>query len=117
MNWRRAEQPVVSKETRGDPAVMGIERGDQATEAQIAVHWKEEEYVRPPARFIAQANLADPAVRERFREERFPECFREYADLLTWDRYWHSTLDTTNPPFWRYEPRGSSLRNAASPPY
>src|SRR5437867_11049639 len=84
------------------PGVMGIEREDQASEAQIAVHWKEEEYVRPPARFIAQANLADPAVRERFREERFPECFREYADLLTWERYWHTTLDTTTPPFWKW---------------
>ena len=81
---------------------MGIERGGQATEAQIAVHWKEEEYVRPTAKFVAQANLADPAVRERFREEHFPECFREYADLLTWERYWHTTLDTSNPPFWKW---------------
>jgi hypothetical protein len=31
------------------------------TEAQIAVHWKEEEYFRPSKKFIAQANLADPA--------------------------------------------------------
>jgi hypothetical protein len=35
------------------------------TEAQIAVHWKEEEYIRPPARFIAQANLNDPRVVDR----------------------------------------------------
>ena len=47
------------------------------TEAQIAVHWKEEEYIRPPARFIAQANLNDPHIADRFSEERFPECFRE----------------------------------------
>jgi acetyl-CoA synthetase len=81
---------------------MAIESGTQANEAQIAVHWKEEEYIRPPARFIAQANLADPAVRERFNENHFPECFREYADLLTWDRYWHTTLDASNPPFWKW---------------
>src|SRR6266511_1288991 len=38
---------------------------------------------------------------ERFDEKNFPECFKEYADLLTWDAYWHTTLDTSNPPFWK----------------
>ncbi|MGH3143623.1 MAG: hypothetical protein ACRDO9_10900 [Gaiellales bacterium] len=28
----------------------------QVSEAQIAVHWREEEYYDPPARFIGQAN-------------------------------------------------------------
>jgi len=70
--------------------------------SEIAVHWKEEEYIHPPARFIGQANLVDPAVVERFEEEHFPECYREYADLLVWDRYWHTTLDTSNPPFWKW---------------
>jgi acetyl-CoA synthetase len=72
------------------------------SEAQIAVHWREEEYYYPPATFIAQANVADPAIVERFGEEHFPECFKEYADLLTWDAYWHTTLDTSNPPFWKW---------------
>jgi hypothetical protein len=72
------------------------------TEGQIAVHWKEEEYVHPPARFIAQANLNDPHVVDRFGEEHFPECFREYAELLHWDQYWHTTLDTNHPPFWKW---------------
>ncbi len=75
---------------------------EQASEAQIAVHWKEEDLIPPPARFIAQANMADQGIFERFKEENFPECFREYADLLTWDRYWHTTLDTSNPPFWKW---------------
>src|SRR3990172_5931288 len=74
----------------------------EINEAQIAVHWKEEEYVHPPSRFIGRANLADPAVAERFQEKYFPECFREYADMLTWDRYWHTTLETSNPPFWKW---------------
>src|SRR6266700_3453390 len=74
----------------------------QTSEAQIAVHWREEEYYQPPARFIAQANAGDPSIRERFREERFPECFKEYAELLDWDAYWHTTLDTSNPPFWKW---------------
>src|SRR5215469_13750532 len=74
----------------------------EVSEAQIAVHWREEEYYQPPAAFVAQANAADPAIRERFGEEKFPECFREYADLLDWDAPWHTTLDTSDPPFWKW---------------
>jgi acetyl-CoA synthetase len=72
------------------------------TEAQIAVHWKEEEYFQPSAKFAGQANLIDPAMVEKFSEKHFPECFREYADLLHWDQYWHTTLDTSEPPFWKW---------------
>ena len=71
-------------------------------EAQIAVHWKEEEYFYPSAKFVGQANLTEPAVSERFSIEKFPECFREYADMLSWDQYWHTALDTSNPPFWKW---------------
>jgi len=74
----------------------------QLSEAQIAVHWREEEYYQPPAKFIAQANAGDPAILERFAEENFPDCFKEYADLLDWDEYWHTTLDASNPPFWKW---------------
>jgi acetyl-CoA synthetase len=81
---------------------MAAEEGAQVSEAQIAVHWREEEYFYPPATFIGQANAADPSIFGRFSEERFPECFKEYADLLTWDHYWHTTLDTSNPPFWKW---------------
>ncbi|GAA3784670.1 acetate--CoA ligase [Streptomyces coacervatus] len=81
---------------------MAHESEPQLSEAQIAVHWREEEYYRPPAKFVAQANVGDPAVLERFAEEYFPECFKEYADLLSWDAYWHTTLDTSDPPFWKW---------------
>src|SRR5438874_9055344 len=74
----------------------------QVSEAEIAVHWREEEYFYPSAKFIGQANASDPAIFERFREENFPECFKEYADLLTWDKYWHTTLDTSDAPFWKW---------------
>jgi acetyl-CoA synthetase len=74
----------------------------QVSEAEIAVHWREEEYYYPPARFLAQANAADPSIFERFKEENFPECFKEYGDLLSWDKYWHTTLDTSNAPFWKW---------------
>lgn len=74
----------------------------EVSEAQVAVHWKEEEHIQPPTEFIAQANMADSGIFERFKEENFPECFREYADMLTWDKYWHTTLDASNPPFWKW---------------
>ena len=74
----------------------------EISEAQIAAHWREEELISPPAGFIAQANMADPDVFERFSEKNYPECFREYADLLTWDKYWHTILDTSDPPFWKW---------------
>jgi len=76
--------------------------GAEVSEAQIAVHWREEEYYPPPPAFVAQANASDPAIRERFAEDKFPECFREYADLLTWDQTWHTTLDTSDAPFYKW---------------
>ena len=74
----------------------------ESSEATIAVHWREEGYYPPPPKFIGQANASDPAILDRFAEKNFPECFREYADLLHWDKYWDTTLDTSNPPFWRW---------------
>jgi acetyl-CoA synthetase len=77
-------------------------QAEQLKETEIGVHWKEEEFINPPAKFIGQANMSDPGIFERFKEENFPECFREYADLLSWDRYWSTTLDASNPPFWKW---------------
>jgi acetyl-CoA synthetase len=73
-----------------------------ASEAQIAVHWQEEELYYPSAEFIAQANMPDPAMHARFTLDNFPQCFKEYADLLSWDQYWHTTLDTSDPPSWKW---------------
>ena len=72
------------------------------SEAQIAVHWKEEDYIQPPARFVAQANMTDEYVFDRFSLERFPGCFKEYADLLDWYEYWHTMLDTSDAPCWKW---------------
>ena len=72
------------------------------SEAQIAVHWREESYFSPSARFKAQANLTDASIFKRFRLEKFPEYYKEFADLLDWYKRWKKTLDTSNPPFWRW---------------
>src|SRR2546422_7592361 len=74
----------------------------ELSEAQIAVHWREEEYIYPPAPFIAQANMTDPQMYERFSLEHFPEYFKEYADLLSWYQYWHTTLGTSDAPCWKW---------------
>jgi hypothetical protein len=69
----------------GDDQTMAKEEVEVAvSEAEIAAHWREEELYQPPPKFIGQANASDPAIYERFREENFPECFKEYADLLSW---------------------------------
>jgi len=75
---------------------------EEVSEAQIAVHWREEEYYQPPEKFPAQANASDPAILERFSEEHFPECFVEYAEMLEWDKKWDTILDTSNAPFWKW---------------
>ena len=74
----------------------------KVSESQIAVHWREEEYFEPSEKFVAQANANDPAIFDRFSEDKFPDCFKEYADLLSWDEPWHTTLDTSSPPFWKW---------------
>src|SRR5215217_6126824 len=90
--------PRLQGSSKSSPAggrAMAAGQEMEISEAQIAVHWREEEYYPAPAKFIGQANATDPAIFERFSEEHFPECFKEYADLLDWDAYWHTTLDTS----------------------
>ena len=74
----------------------------ELSEAEIAVHWKEEGYYEPSPRFIGQANLTDPDLFEKFSLDHFPECFRAFGDLLSWDKYWTTTLDTSKAPFYRW---------------
>ncbi|MBW1671715.1 MAG: acetate--CoA ligase [Deltaproteobacteria bacterium] len=81
---------------------MSKKEAIETSEAQIAVHMKEENYFYPPAKFIAQANLTDESVHDRFSLDNFPECFKEYADLLDWYKYWDTTLDTSDAPCWKW---------------
>jgi acetyl-CoA synthetase len=39
----------------------------ETSEAQIAVHWQEEGYYYPSKEFIAQANMTDESIYDRFR--------------------------------------------------
>lgn len=66
------------------------------------VYWQEEAYYYPSAGFVRQANCSDPDIFERFTLDKFPECFKEFADLLHWDKYWHTTFDGSDAPSWRW---------------
>jgi acetyl-CoA synthetase len=81
---------------------MSESQQGQVSESQIAVHWREEEYIYPPESFVRQANANDPAILDRFTEDKFPDCFTEYAELLSWDKKWDTVLDTSNAPFWKW---------------
>lgn len=74
----------------------------EVSEAQIAVHWKEEEYYYPSPKFVEQANMQDRDVLDRFTLDKFPDCFREYADMLDWFEPYQTVLDTSNAPFWKW---------------
>lgn len=75
---------------------------DKSSSAHYDVTWQEEEYIYPPPEFVGQANMTDPSVYERFSLDNFPECFKEMADLLDWDEYWHTTLDTSDAPCFKW---------------
>jgi acetyl-CoA synthetase len=45
---------------------MAIKEVTETSEMEIAVHWKEEEYYYLSAKFIAQANMTDETVFNRF---------------------------------------------------
>ncbi|MBU0545591.1 MAG: acetate--CoA ligase [Proteobacteria bacterium] len=74
----------------------------ETSEAQIAVHWQEEGYYHSSPKFIAQANMTDESVYERFSLKNFPNCYKEYADLLTWYKYWDNILDTSDAPCYKW---------------
>jgi len=79
-----------------------VEEGTETSEAQIAVHWQEEGVYAPSVKFIAQSNMTDENVYERFSLKNFPDCFKEYADLLTWYKYWDEILDTSDAPCFKW---------------
>jgi len=74
----------------------------ETSEAQIAVHWGEEDYIPPTIDFVAQANMADISIYDRFSLDNFPNCFKEYADMLDWYEYWEETLDTSDAPCYKW---------------
>jgi acetyl-CoA synthetase len=58
--------------------------------------------VYPSVDFIAQANMTDMGIYDRFSLDNFPNCYKEYADLLTWYKYWDEILDTSDAPCYKW---------------
>lgn len=81
---------------------MSDDKDYNVSEAEIAVHWQEEEYFQPSEKFKAQANMTDESIYERFGLDNFPDCYTEYADLLTWYKKWDTVLDTSDAPLWKW---------------
>lgn len=81
---------------------MTEQKSVETSEAEIAVHWTEEEYYHPSPSFIAQANLTDETIFDRFSLKNFPDYYTEFADLLTWYKYWDEVLDTSDAPCWKW---------------
>lgn len=71
-------------------------------EKSYAVHWKEEDYYYPSYEFISQANVTDRSIFGRMNPDKFPNYYKEFADLLDWDEYWHTMLDTSDAPCWKW---------------
>ncbi|MDP3479506.1 MAG: acetate--CoA ligase [Desulfoprunum sp.] len=74
----------------------------ETSEAQIAVHWQEEGYYPPSPKFIGQANLTDDDIFKRFSLDKFPDYYTEFAELLTWYKYWDQVLDTSDAPCFKW---------------
>jgi len=79
-----------------------MSKHEHGESTHYAVHWQEEQYFYPGPEFIGQANCTDPGIYQRFSLDNFPECYKEVAELLHWDRYWHTILDTSDAPFWKW---------------
>jgi acetyl-CoA synthetase len=73
---------------------------DPEASATIEARLREQEYFRPPTKFVGQANATDPAIHDELDE--FPDGFERYAELLDWDEPWDQTFDGSNPPFFEW---------------
>ena len=70
------------------------------TDVELEARLREQEYFRPPAKFVGQANASDPAIYDEVGE--FPDGFEAYAELLDWDEHWDEVFDGSNPPFFEW---------------
>ena len=75
----------------------------ESSEATIAVHWREEGVL--PCRRPSSSARPTPRT-QRFstgsRKRTSPSVSGNTRTCCHWDKYWHTTLDTSNPPFWRW---------------
>jgi len=73
---------------------------DDESDVTLEARLREQEYFRPPSKFVGQANASDPAIYDEVGA--FPEGFERYAELLDWDEHWDEVFDGSNPPFFEW---------------
>ena len=61
-------------------------------ERDLETHQPADERIQPPASFVEQANIADPAIADAF-EKNGPSAWERAAELLDWDQEWETVLD------------------------
>ncbi|MDO9573962.1 MAG: acetate--CoA ligase [Candidatus Contubernalis sp.] len=66
------------------------------------VTMQEQDLIYPSYEFVAQANVTDPDIFKRMSLDKFPDYYKEFADMLDWDQYWHTILDTSDAPCWKW---------------
>ena len=82
---------------------MAVETEPKANEAQIAVHWKEEDYVHPSAAVHRAGQPGRSRARRAVQRREFPGMLQGIRrPARAGISYWHTTLDTSNPPFWKW---------------
>jgi len=72
----------------------------EEADVQLEARLREQDYFRPPTKFVGQANATDPAIHDEVGD--FPEGFERYAELLDWDERWDEVFDGSNPPFFEW---------------
>jgi acetyl-CoA synthetase len=70
-------------------------------DVELEARLEEQEEFEPPAEFVEQANVSDPAIYDEF-EENWPDCWEAAADLLDWYDDYDQVLDASTPPFYEW---------------
>jgi len=70
-------------------------------EPELEARLGDSETYDPPASFVEQANVSDPAIYEEFAEN-WPDCWERAADLLSWFDDYDTVLETDDAPHYRW---------------
>ena len=74
---------------------------DPVSESQIAVHWREEEYIYPPESFPA-GQCGRPGHFRPVRREELPGLFHRIRGDAELGQEVDTVLDASNAPFWKW---------------
>ena len=70
-------------------------------DSELEARLPEQDAFAPPDDFVAQANVSDEAIYERF-ERDWPDCWEEAAEMIDWRERWDRVLDDSDAPFYEW---------------